>query len=113
MQWVLVLFCEVVSAKVLKLNLKGAELPKPYKYFEKEGRYPTARVVKMERLGLCFMVGLLCVWGASAQNHTNMTFVPYSSNTSFPYSSGSGIGSGEFPPEKLQLKFYKSALLFA
>ena len=64
----------------------------------------------MERLGLCFMVGLLCVWGASAQNYSNMTG---SGNASFAYSSGSGIGSGEFPLEKLQLKFDKSALLFA
>ena len=68
----------------------------------------------MDKIGLCFVVGLLCVCGASAQN--NMTFAGGSGNMtgnfSFPYGSGSDIGSGEFSSRKiLQLKFYKSALL--
>lgn len=61
----------------------------------------------MDKIGLCFVVGLLCVCGASAQN---MNFTGGSGNMtgnfSFPYGSGSDIGSGEFSSRKiLQLKF--------
>lgn len=64
----------------------------------------------MDKIGLCFVVGLLCVCGASAQN---MNFTGGSGNMtgnfSFPYGSGSDIGSGEFSSRKiLQLQFCKS-----